>query len=473
MGSKGITLRHGDLRDDRPAVGDRVDVRLQQPVGEPLPAPGRRDPERDDLCRLAGVGGQRDHGADDEFTIDRRRDAEAGVAQAGRDQRAGAGRVRDGKDAPSERQARPRRRVHVGDDRRRLPGCGVIRRLGWRHGTKRIPPASVPSRPQESRHGHPSNEPGHGHGSFVRGHLRGIEWFARVREVGERLGRWRLAVSGAFAGPPIAPCLRRQRRHLAMGTGQPDEAPGSRDHPVRVVPAAAGRKPPATGIPVRDRVHQSCRGAHRGCRHVEVGERVPGVRVGAVLRHDHIRSEGSCELGNERLDDRQPRPFAGVGLERHVDRGSGRHPDAQLPHPAGPRKQVAASLVDRDCHHARVVCVDRLDAVTVMDVEVEIEDAQTGRPSTSDRQRWIVVDAEARSAIAHGVVQPAAWMEGMLHVAADDRVHRPDGAARHGRRRVVHAGEGRVVTTLADPGLGPAVGRVREALDGLDVASGM
>jgi len=84
------------------------------------------------------------------------------------------------------------------------------------------------------------------------------------------------------------------------------------------------------------------------------------------------------------------------------------------------------SSVDVSREHARIRGVDRLDAVAVVDVEVDVHDPESGRPGPGDRQRDVVVDAEPARSRRHRVVQPAARVERVEHLAAEDRVHRPE-----------------------------------------------
>ena len=119
--------------------------------------------------------------------------------------------------------------------------------------------------------------------------------------------------------------------------------------------------------------------------------------------------------------------------------------------------------------------MNRLDAVTVMDVEIDVQDAQTVQPRPGDRQRRVVVDAEARRPRRHRVVEPAARMERVDDVAAQDRLDGPNRPAGDGRGGIVHAVERRVIAG-PDPGLGLApriVVQLREALDRRDVAGGV
>ena len=88
---------------------------------------------------------------------------------------------------------------------------------------------------------------------------------------------------------------------------------------------------------------------------------------------------------------------------------------------------------------------DRLDAVAVVRVEVDVQDAQAGGPRPDDRQRRVVVDAEPPRLGRHRVVQPAAGVEGVLDVPAQDRLHRAQRAVGDRGAGLVHARERRVV----------------------------
>ena len=190
--------------------------------------------------------------------------------------------------------------------------------------------------------------------------LRPVHRQARVRLV-----RRRSSASGAC---PYSTAGRAQRsRHagsIAAGTSRCAPASQTRLHDPRhdaigVVAAAAGREPPAAGVPMRDRVDQPRGLAHRGRRHAQVRERIPGVRVGAVLADDQVRPERRGELGDQQLGRRRATP------PRRSRAPSGRSPPSR----GGPlaesrrgsrsREQVVAGLVERDGQDARVVPVDR------------------------------------------------------------------------------------------------------------------
>ena len=89
--------------------------------------------------------------------------------------------------------------------------------------------------------------------------------------------------------------------------------------------------------------------------------------------------------------------------------------------------------------------MERLHAVAVVHVQVHVQDAQAVVAGSGDPQGDVVVDTESAGSRGHRVVQPTAGVVGMVDVAAQDRLHGPDRAAGHGRRRLVHARERRVV----------------------------
>ena len=147
----------------------------------------------------------------------------------------------------------------------------------------------------------------------------------------------------------------------------------------------------------------------------------------------------------------------------------GGHPLPDLVDVAGPREQRPTGLVEGERQHARIVRVDRLDAVAVMHIEVDVQHPQPIPPRTGDRQCRIVVDAEPRRPLRHRVMEPTARMLGVLDVPAQDRLDGPQRAAGHRRRRLVHARERRAVATLADAGLREPERVDREALDHVEV----
>ena len=175
------------------------------------------------------------------------------------------------------------------------------------------------------------------------------------------------------------------------------------------------------------------------------------------------------QVRDEPADGPKPRVGAGERLERHVDDGAGRRPLPDLVGIARAREEVATGLVQRHGQHAGIGGVDHLDAVTVVDVEVDVQDAKAVAPGPGDREGRIVVDAEPRRPIRHGVMEPTARVERVLGVPAQDRLDGPQGPTGHGRAGLVHPGEGRVVAAVADARGAGSERIAREPLDGLDV----
>ena len=184
------------------------------------------------------------------------------------------------------------------------------------------------------------------------------------------------------------------------------------------------------------------------------------VRVGAVLGHDHVGLEVQHRGGDDLLDRPQVGAVAGVGRQRHVDRGALGRADAALGDAAGAREQVAAGLVDRARQHPRLLEEDPLGAVAVVDVDVDVGDALgAGVEQRLDRDGGVVVDAEARGAVGDRVVQAAAGDEGLVGPPLPHG-HRP----RHRRAadrggRLVHARERRGVAARGEAPLAGLPGR--------------
>ncbi len=381
-------------------------------------------------------------------------------------------RIGRGDDPGREGQRGPGRGVDVGEDRggaRAEPVSGH-RNTGRR---ERIPPAAVMPDLHEPRHQHATDERRDPGRLLLDGRLRGVEHEPGIRFVVEPLGERRLPVPCRLGRPSLAPGRRRGLRDLAMRTGQPGQGPGPRHDPVRVVAAAARREPPATGVQMRDRVHEPGRRPVGRRGHVEVGERIPGVRIGAVLRHDQVGRERGGQFGEQEGHGVQPRTLSGPGRHRDVDARAGRDPLPHLVDVAGPREQGSARLVEGDRQHARIVPVDRLHAVAVMHIEIDVQHPQPIAPGTGDRERRVVVDAEPGRPIRHRVMQPTTRVLGVLDLPAQDRLDGPQRPAGHGRRSLVHVREGRAITALADPRLRKPVGVDREALDHLQIRLGV
>ena len=111
---------------------------------------------------------------------------------------------------------------------------------------------------------------------------------------------------------------------------------------------------------------------------------------------------------HDRVEGTQPAGVAGAGRQRHVDRRTLGVRPADVVREAGAGEQHLAGLVQRDRQHPRVVPEHPLDAVAVVDVDVDVRDplgALVEQPLDADRD--VVVDAEAAGPVGHRVVQAA------------------------------------------------------------------
>ena len=192
------------------------------------------------------------------------------------------------------------------------------------------------------------------------------------------------------------------------------------------------------------------------------------MRVGPVLRHNEIGSEGRGKPWQHMFDGTEPGVLARAGLHRQVDRRPGGLAFPELVDEARAGEQGHTRLVDREGEHPRIVPVHRLDPVAVMDVEIDIEHPEPGPPRSGDRQGGIVVDTEPRGTVRHRMVQAPARVEGMGRLADENRLDGPDAAAGHRGRSVMHARERRRVAR-PESGLARTERRIGAPPNGADV----
>ena len=129
-------------------------------------------------------------------------------------------------------------------------------------------------------------------------------------------------------------------------------------------------------------------------------------------------------------------------------------------------------MVQRDRKDAGLAVEDRLYAVAVVDVDVDVSDAlRAVGQHPRDGDGGVVVDAEAAGALGHGVVQSPGGVEGVLGASGEDGLGRRQRRPCHPSGGFVHVREdGVVARAVAEfpPWAGLAVarslGRVDEAL---------
>src|SRR5215213_7885842 len=122
---------------------------------------------------------------------------------------------------------------------------------------------------------------------------------------------------------------------------------------------------------------------------------------GRLMCSKHVRHDG--------MEGAQPVGVSGAWRERDVHRCALCSAPANLTGKARPREEVRRSLVQADRHHPWLVVKDRLYAVAVMDVYVDVAHSLTAvveQPTNGDGD--IVVDAEAAGVARHCVMQAAA-----------------------------------------------------------------
>ncbi len=163
----------------------------------------------------------------------------------------------------------------------------------------------------------------------------------------------------------------------------------------------------------------------------------------------------------------EPASISGAGRQGDIDSRTIRVRAARLCRPARAGEQRGRMLVQADRQHPRVVPERGLHTVTVMHVDVDVRDslgALLEQPGNRDRR--VVVDAEAAGVAAHGMVQAASNAGTVLGSTGPDGTDRGQRRAGDERGRLVHPGEDRVVRS-AEPVL-----QQRRRVDPRNVAAG-
>ena len=122
---------------------------------------------------------------------------------------------------------------------------------------------------------------------------------------------------------------------------------------------------------------------------------------------------------------------AGARGQRDVHRRALGGRAADLVGEARAREQADARLVQGDGEHAGVVVEDRLRAVAVVRVHVDVGHALRAEVQQAlDGHGAVVVDAEPGRRGPGGVVHAAGEVHGAVHLAGPDRLRGDEGAAR-------------------------------------------
>ena len=180
-------------------------------------------------------------------------------------------------------------------------------------------------------------------------------------------------------------------------------------------------------------------GAHGVDAQAHMGQRVLPVTVAAVLGDDDLGFEGGDDLRDGGVEGAQPVRVARARGQCDIHRRGGRLESADIGGVPGAGEEELPRFVDRDREHSRVVPEERLDTVTVVGVDIEIDDALvSGFEELGDRSGCVVVDAEPAGLARHRVVHSAAEIHRPAIVTGDDSVRGVDAALEQQRRGGVH-----------------------------------
>ena len=163
---------------------------------------------------------------------------------------------------------------------------------------------------------------------------------------------------------------------------------------------------------------------------VEAAEPIARERVGAALQHERSRLIDLHHLLHDGHKDSLIALVVNAVLERNVERVVLACLHTDVLDIAGPGEEVVPVLMERDSHHAVRRVEGLLDAVAVVDVDVEIQDTWVVLKQLEDAQHNVVHVAKSRRLGALRVVQAARPVD--CHISnAMVELHRAiDGAAR-------------------------------------------
>src|SRR5262245_61892756 len=138
----------------------------------------------------------------------------------------------------------------------------------------------------------------------------------------------------------------------------------------------------------------------------------------------------------------QPSSVARAWRERDIDRAARCIGTTRLVGKPGSGEEIPAALMQRDGEDSGLVPEDELDAVAGVHVHIDISDAaRTLAEEPPDRDGGIVVNAKARRAVGHRMVESARDVDRMLDRAAPYGFCRPGRGAGDKCGRFMHAGE--------------------------------
>mmetsp|Transcript_30866 Transcript_30866/g.106707 ORF Transcript_30866/g.106707 Transcript_30866/m.106707 type:complete len:392 (+) Transcript_30866:254-1429(+) len=151
-------------------------------------------------------------------------------------------------------------------------------------------------------------------------------------------------------------------------------------------------------------------------RQVEAAEAVARERVRAALEHDGRRLVHLDDFGDDRLEDRLVGNVVHAVLQRKVDRVVLAPLRPDVGDVARAREEIAV-LVEGDGHHAVRAVKCLLDAVAVVDVDVDVEDARVVLQQLQNRQDDVVDVTKTRSLRLFRVVEASRPIDGNVGIA--------------------------------------------------------
>ena len=152
-----------------------------------------------------------------------------------------------------------------------------------------------------------------------------------------------------------------------------------------------------------------------------MGEWIVAMRVDAELSEDQVGIEGARQVGDNGIEGLVPKFVVCVRSEGDVDAVSVAIASAGFVRVASSGKEPLPRFVDRDSHRSFSIVEPGLDAIAVVDIDVDVEDAEALVDEMFDGDHGVVEYAEAGRAVTHGmVVHTARGDEGVFGLAVED-----------------------------------------------------
>jgi len=152
---------------------------------------------------------------------------------------------------------------------------------------------------------------------------------------------------------------------------------------------------------------------------LKLSNQVLRERVRAALADYHVGSVDLARARDNALEEFEELVVLDASLERDVDRVEPALAFSALLQAAGAREEVLAELVEAEGEHTVRAVKGFLDAVAVMHVDVDVEDADEVSEQAEDADNDVVDVAEAVGLALLGVVQSTASVDCNVSAARD------------------------------------------------------